>query len=42
MNQFYARNAAVGLCLYSLRAFPPEPGATKLGRLTPSNVQLCS
>ena len=24
MNQFYARNAAVGLCLYSLRAFPPE------------------
>ncbi len=24
MNQFYPRNAAVGLCLYSLRAFPPE------------------
>ena len=24
MNQFYPRNAAVGLCLYSLRAFPPD------------------
>ena len=24
MNQFYERNAAVGLCLYSLRQFPPQ------------------
>jgi hypothetical protein len=24
MNQFYERNAAVGLCLYSLQHFPPQ------------------
>ena len=24
MNQFYERNAAVGLCLYSLQHFPPK------------------